>query len=842
MGVRLLDEALIGRACLRCGRIWYPERTSCLECGAALAEMTRTVHRQHVALELNGLARFRRAGEPRGEVATFAILAVGLTWTEPWASRTHTLAQVAGQIVTTILDRGGLPVQDDGGGLLALFGGGTTAADATLDAVRAAEVLRHLAAGRSRVPGVVGPSMQIGLNVGELAVDGEAVCGAALAFTQALAAAALPAAPLATASVLRLAAGAYDFVGVGARDALGRPLEEPAFALVGPRPAMSHLLVERHEGPMVGRQAEWNRLTRAYRDAATGNGRVVCLVAPPGLGKSRLIATFLNGLGPVGCGGPGLVATGFGAAYGGGPNWTVRSLLGPLLGVTPADDPLAARDQIAARLVDWGIDGEDAEPLVLALTAAGEPALTAAAIVRLLSCLAARNGGPPVLVVDDLHWADASSLAVLPALVRRLRAEPAMVLLSFRPSAGRRVGWALELADDVIRLRPLGVRSRRALIQRRSSGLPPAVEAELAARSRGNPLYLEEAVALLHDRGLLRPMSVDTPGPQSISLDGVPSTLHGVILARIDHLARDRLPAIRRAASVLGNLAWERDRAFADLAAIEAQIGAWLDRLETGAYADRAEIGLYLHRLEQVDAELVLTSMLLGRPRPRHRRLAAAIDRLYAGSWEERLRLLTAAWRRTGNAAGIGYQAYQAAQKADLLGRPAIAARFYALALRAGELDRYSRSHLLRRLAACERASGRAVQAMARYRAIAREVASPNERLDALLALAELASAGGKITAARRSLARARAIAPRPEPVRLLTVAASVAMAAGRLSEAGKLATLAWERSAADGQPWDRASAAETLAAIVAAGDDQSAAAFWRLRTAAERPTLRLDT
>ena len=215
------------------------------------------------------------------------------------------------------------------------------------------------------------------------------------------------------------------------------------------------------------------------------------------------------------------------------------------------------------------------------------------------------------LVLDDLHWADEASSDFLHALLKMLPDTGLLTLICARPGADTFV--AQLQPDTTLRLQPLPPEDASELAQR--LGAAPAIVAAAARDAHGNPLYVEQLVAWASETGC-----VDGPYPTS---------LHEVVLARIEHLAQVRLRDLKQRAS--WSERWMRGDVAAELEAIETEIGLWLDRLETGDYADRDVVAGYLERLHRVEFELFLVAALLGRPRPRSTRLREAIERLMLG-------------------------------------------------------------------------------------------------------------------------------------------------------------------------------------------------------------------
>jgi AAA domain len=222
-----------------------------------------------------------------------------------------------------------------------------------------------------------------------------------------------------------------------------------------------------------------------------------------------------------------------------------------------------------------------------------------------------------VLVLDDLHWADPEGLEFLQALLAAVTPTFGMlVVLVSRPS-GR--GQLHVLNPDVeLKLDPLALPAAKEIARLLGGSEPVATEA--ARRSSGNPLFVEQFIAWAAEASFR--------GGQS-----GPRTLYQIIAARVEHLSKVRVAGIR------DRLRWgragERQVIDRELGQLEAEVGRWLDRLETGDYADRIEVARHLIRLERLDYEIFLTSMLVGRPRARSSRLREAIERLLIGSADQ---------------------------------------------------------------------------------------------------------------------------------------------------------------------------------------------------------------
>ena len=288
-----------------------------------------------------------------------------------------------------------------------------------------------------------------------------------------------------------------------------------------------------------------------------------------------------------------------------------------------------------------------------------------------------------VVVLDDLHWADAGGLEFLHALVAALLPIGIFVMLAARPS-GRKQLQALQ-PNFELKLSPLPKPAVEELARRLGAPEPVAVAAAL--RSRGNPLFVEQFTAWAAETDPRR----GSPGPR---------TLQQVIAARIEHLSKVRIADLRL--RLRWGQSWERQDVDNELRRLEAEVGRWLDRLETGDYADRVEAAHHLVHLERLDYEIFLTSMLVGRLRPRSGRLREAIERLLLGSADQILLSLSrrAAKATCATKENIAREAKRAADVLFAACKWPLAADFYKLA-DSGSL--WEKNEIARQLARCRR-------------------------------------------------------------------------------------------------------------------------------------------
>lgn len=299
---------------------------------------------------------------------------------------------------------------------------------------------------------------------------------------------------------------------------------------------------------LIGRDPELAAIGRAIEGARTGRGRAVFILGESGIGKSRLASTVASRARADGM----RLLRGRGSALGAAIPF--RSLTEALLSLLRDGDPVDVAElgpygPVLARLIpDWGRPSadQDAQSLVI----------LAEAVLRLTG-LAGRERGC-VVSLDDLHDADAETLAVVEYLVDNLDRQPTVLIGTLRPNPGPALDLARAAAQrgtglliELERLDRDGLRQlAAACLETAPETVPSAVVDLLWAGSAGNPLLIEELLAGMLDGAVL------TPGPQGWRMTDhpagtVPATLIRCMARRIDPLgatARDLLSI----AAVLG--------------------------------------------------------------------------------------------------------------------------------------------------------------------------------------------------------------------------------------------------------------------------------------------------
>ena len=391
----------------------------------------------------------------------------------------------------------------------------------------------------------------------------------------------------------------------------------------------------------VGRDRELDFLCQGLRQAEAGRGNVICIVGEPGIGKSRLLDEFRT-----------LEAapsafhaeTHCLAHQTSTPYFPIISLLRQLCGIVDSDGVGVVAAMVDEALRTAGIASHDARPLLLELLdVPGEAQLLAelspeARRARSFSYLtqlivSRATGNLCVLSVEDLHWIDATSEALLGQLIGRAEAFRMLILLTCRP--GYRPLWATNSAVTQVALRRLSEAESADLIESvpRSPPLQQAVARQIIASAGGNPFFLEELTWTLAPDGA-------TPGAHV----AVPSTVQAVIAARIDQLpAADK--RLLQIAATMGSRIDERllravseyDAASFSVSTHNLQSREFLYETVTVPASEY----LFRHALTQ---EVAYQSLLSGTRAHYHQRIAETLERDFPDTSSSQPEVLAQHW------------------------------------------------------------------------------------------------------------------------------------------------------------------------------------------------------
>ncbi|MBN1890091.1 MAG: tetratricopeptide repeat protein [Thermoflexales bacterium] len=272
------------------------------------------------------------------------------------------------------------------------------------------------------------------------------------------------------------------------------------------------------------------------------------------------------------------------------------------------------------------------------------------AAARLVTAAARQR--PLVILLDDLHWADEASLALIEHLLQVTDQAPLMLCLVFRARRDKRC-W--QLRDKAaagyphrfveLPLEPLDRPLSQQLLARLLPGadFAPGILNEILDKAAGNPFYLEEVVRSLIDNGAVTP-DASQEGRWRVVVEKaaritVPDTLHAAIVARIDRLTEDSRQALQRAAVIGRQFRLEILRR---LGQAEAEIDIWMAQLERGGLVSPTEVAVdpVYSFPDALVQEVAYDSLLVQDRQQLHRRVGETLESILGDKAEQGCELL----------------------------------------------------------------------------------------------------------------------------------------------------------------------------------------------------------
>jgi class 3 adenylate cyclase/tetratricopeptide (TPR) repeat protein len=361
-------------------------------------------------------------------------------------------------------------------------------------------------------------------------------------------------------------------------DLKGKPVPVPAYRLLEVASGIPGRM--RHgRSPMIGRGSQLALLQEVLKEVGGSSScRLVTVIGEAGLGKSRLVREFAESA-------PGTVLHGRCISYQEGMTyWPVVQIVKAAAGVSDLDE----RDEVPAKIAALLAGDEDAalvarQLAVLIGSADGaSPGLeeTYRAVRRLLESVA--RSGPVVVVVEDVHWAEPELLDLIEYVVNHSHGAPIMVVCEARPELiERRPGWEGRRAAVVsVRLEPLGKEQASILIENLlgRGRVDDRVLQSITGTAEGNPLFVEELVAMLIEQGVLDRRSQTWRLESEAEELQMPLTIQTLLAARLEQLEHEEREVIQRAA-VIGRLFYWRAVSELSPPELRPRVGAHLTSL-----------------------------------------------------------------------------------------------------------------------------------------------------------------------------------------------------------------------------------------------------------------------
>jgi tetratricopeptide (TPR) repeat protein len=446
----------------------------------------------------------------------------------------------------------------------------------------------------------------------------------------------------------------------------------------------------------VGRDRELAALSACLEDLRRGRGQVVSIVGEAGIGKSRLKIEQREHL-PEGL----RWFEGRCQSYTQSTSYApIIQILRGALGLGPTEAPAIARTKLraAGRALSGSEAGHTQGALAHLLGIDLGPGQAQAvptdprelqsqlvlATRALLQGLAERS--PVIVAVEDLHWADPASVDLLTLLLELTDFQPLMILVTSRPDT-EGDAWTFRLHADrnfghrltELRLAPLAAEDSQRLTDHllRVSDLPEVIRERILARAEGNPLFLEEIIRGLIEEGVLRREGDHWTAAGTPEQWTIPTTLRGMIGARIDRLPVEAKALLQHAAVIGRFFAYRTLRALSDEPAELDRALAHLLRAELiREFASPPERQyIFKHALTQEAAE---ASLLAEQRRDLHGRVARHLESTLGAGAAEQAALLAHHWyHAAGWDKALEHTLAAAARARGLYDRPAASGHYW---------------------------------------------------------------------------------------------------------------------------------------------------------------------
>lgn len=569
--------ARLARSCPHCYHEVPASAKFCSECGAPLrgavqaafaapihytpAHLTERILAEQATLE----ARSEAVGERKTITALFADMAgsTALIHDLDPEEADRLIGPVVALMMEAVHHYEGYVAKSLGDGILALFGAPIAHEDhaqrALYAALRMQDAMRQHG-DRIRLERGIPLDIRIGIHTGEVVVrsirkddlraDYDSL-GQTMHVASRMETMAAPSTILVSESTYKLAQGYFEFKGLGAAQVKGVSTPLAVYELLGLGALRTRLQVAARRGlaRFVGREDELQALHCAIEQATGGRGQIVSVVGEAGVGKSRLFLEFKE-RSQRGC----LVLETFSVSHGKAFAYLpLIELLKHYFKITVQDDERQCREKITGKVLTLERRLETLVPYLLALFGISEPgsalleldpqvrrAHTFEAITHLL--VRESENQPVELLIEDLQWLDSETEAFLAFCVSQLANARVLLLVNYRPE--HQPGWTPNSNYRQLRLEPLGDAEAHAMLSALLGDEPTLVPVKqlVLEKTEGNPFFMEEVVQTLVEEKAL----IGEPGryriQQTPATLRIPTTVQGVLAARID-----RLPAAEKA-------------------------------------------------------------------------------------------------------------------------------------------------------------------------------------------------------------------------------------------------------------------------------------------------------
>jgi predicted ATPase/class 3 adenylate cyclase len=567
------------------------------------------------------------------------------------------------ELTAAVQGFGGFVDKFIGDALLALFGAPAAHEDDPERAVRAAiEMIkrtRHLGE-RSKAFAGSPLMLHIGINTGHVVAGGlgagvaksYSVTGDTVNTAQRLQSMAAPGDVLVGPLTYRLTRHAFSYESLGdvaLRGKMGSVLIHRLKGMLDAPRAARGLDTLGLNAPLIGRDVEIDRMVGSLDLACGGTAQLVRLVGEAGIGKTRLLNEFVARAQDEDRFAGVAIRRAACSPLGEQSYGTLAAVLRGAYGIAQKATTTEAQTRLAEALSELGLAAEEAErlmPLYFYVLGLGDPEAVLQHVepeqLRRQIFFAIRiiferrlAKSPLLIIVEDLHWADAVSLEALRFLMDRLERTRLMLLLTHRPTFELDQLGSGRISHTTLRLAPLGAAEGQALLaaffHQGWSESPGNLFNQILERASGNPFFIEEIIRGLIESGVLARDGLQWRIKSDEAAADIPASIQALLLARLDRLP----PDVRRLAQEAAVIGARFDAGLlgattTEPAKVEAGLELLCDAEIVEEVAGAHPISLQSYRFTQTMLQdVIYQNLLLQRRIEMHGRIGAALERFH---------------------------------------------------------------------------------------------------------------------------------------------------------------------------------------------------------------------
>ena len=664
--------------CPKCDAENPPGKRFCGDCGTALVATSATAQSPTSSLGSADIAISAEAtnsavaeGERKTVTALFADIKGSTELMEDLdPEQARAIVDPALKLMIGAVHRyDGYVVQSTGDGIFALFGAPVAHEDhpqrAVYAALRLQDELRRYSAGL-RARGGSPIEARIGANTGEVVMRSILTGGghseySPVGHTANLASRMQTIAPSGSIVVTEDTRGLVDGyfrmrpLGHVTLKGIATPLNAYEVLSLGPLRTRFQRATGRGLTRFVSRDTELKQIKHALELARAGHGQMVAAVGEPGVGKSRLFHEF-KAVSQTGT----LLLEAYSISHGKASTYLpVIELLRDYFRIVPEDDTRQRREKVAGKIVILDRSLDDTLPYLYALLGIAENDASLAqmdpqilrrrtyeAIKRVL--LRESLNQPLIVIFEDLHWIDADTQGLLDVMCDCVANARVLLLVNYRPEY--RHDWGGRSYYTQLRLDPLdpeGADEMLAALLGDSPELAP-VKQVIAARTEGNPFFIEEIVQALFEEGVLTGNGRVKLG-RPFSQKSIPTTVQGMLAARIDRLPREEKELLQTLAAIGREFPLRLAQQVAGCS--ESQLDGALAHLQSAEFVHEQPAAgdveyIFKHALTQ---EVAYNSLLIEHRKLLHERIARAMELLFADRLDDHFKDLAHHYRRSND-------------------------------------------------------------------------------------------------------------------------------------------------------------------------------------------------